>query len=206
ASPDYFNATGIRTLQGRVFAASDRPGSVPVIVISEGVAKRLWPNSSPIGARVYLEGGIGDSTIANEVVGVVADVRPSVLEEVEPTVYQSALQTQIIGGEFIVRTTGDASSLLATIRQDLHVMDPKVPVINPRTLRDVLGASIARQQLAMAMMGAFPLLALGLAALGVYGIMAYTVAARTREFGVRSALGASRGRLLTLVLRHGLAT
>ncbi|HWH51361.1 MAG TPA: ADOP family duplicated permease, partial [Gemmatimonadaceae bacterium] len=206
ASPDYFNATGIRTLQGRVFAASDRPGSVPVIVISEGVAKRLWPNSSPIGARVYLEGGIGDSTIANEVVGVVADVRPSVLEEVEPTVYQSALQTQIIGGEFIVRTTGDASSLLATIRQDLHVMDPKVPVINPRTLRDVLGASIARQQLAMAMMGAFALLALGLAALGVYGIMAYTVAARTREFGVRSALGASPGRILTLVLRHGLAT
>jgi putative ABC transport system permease protein len=206
ASPEFFSATGIRTLQGRVFSASDRPGSPPVIVISDGVAKRLWPNSSPIGARVYLDGGIGDSTIANEVVGVVADVRPSVLEENEPTVYQSALQTQIIGNEFVVRTSGDASSLLATIRQDLHAMDPKLPLINPRTLRDVLGASIARQQLAMALMGAFALLALGLAALGVYGIMAYTVVARTREFGVRAALGASPSRILALVLRHGLAT
>jgi putative ABC transport system permease protein len=206
ASPEYFAAMGIRLLQGRVFAPSDRPGTPPVIVISEDVAKKLWPNANPIGAHVYLDGGIGDSTVASEVVGVVADVRPSVLEDVEPTVYQSALQTQIIGNEFVVRTSGDASALLATIRQELHAMEPKVPLINPRTLRDVLGASIERQQLAMALMGAFALLALGLAALGVYGIMAFTVVARTREFGIRSALGASRGRILGLVLRYGLVT
>ncbi|MFI5228374.1 MAG: ADOP family duplicated permease [Gemmatimonadales bacterium] len=206
ASPEYFAATGIRTLQGRVFAPSDRPGSPPVIVISESVAKRLWPNASPLGARVHLDGGIGDSTVASEVIGVVEDVRPSVLEDVDPTVYQSALETQIIGNEFIVRASGDATSLLPIIRQDLHAMDPKLPLINPRTLRDVLGASIARQKLAMGLMGAFALLALGLAALGVYGIMAFTVVARTREFGIRAALGASRGRILFLVLRYGFAT
>ncbi|HWH51936.1 MAG TPA: ABC transporter permease [Gemmatimonadaceae bacterium] len=207
ASPEYFAATGVRLLQGRVFSPSDRPGTPPAIVISEDVAKKLWPNASPIGAHVFLDGApIGDSTVANEVIGVVADVRPSVLEEVDPTVYQSALQTQIIGNEFVVRTSGDARALIATIRQDLHAIDPKFPLVNPRTLRDVLGASIERQQLAMGLMGAFALLALGLAALGVYGIMAFTVVARTREFGIRSALGASRGRILMLVLRYGLLT
>jgi ABC-type antimicrobial peptide transport system permease subunit len=126
--------------------------------------------------------------------------------DVVPTVYLSSEQTQIYGNEFVVRATGDARALIPTIRQDLHAVDPKFPLINPRTLRDVLGASIARQQLAMALMGAFALLALALAALGVYGIMAFTVVARTREFGIRTALGASRGRILFLVLRYGLAT
>jgi predicted permease len=206
ASTEFFSATGIRLEQGRVFAPGDRAGLPPVVVISESVAKRFWPNESPIGARVYLDGGISDSSIANEIVGVVADVRPTAMVDVVPTVYLSSEQTQIYGNEFVVRATGDARALIPTIRQDLHAVDPKFPLINPRTLRDVLGASIARQQLAMALMGAFALLALALAALGVYGIMAFTVVARTREFGIRTALGASRGRILFLVLRYGLAT
>ncbi|MGH7621473.1 MAG: ABC transporter permease, partial [Gemmatimonadaceae bacterium] len=206
ASRDFFATTGIRVERGRVFNAGDRPGAPPVIVISESVAKRFWPNASPIGARVYLDGGITDSTIANEIVGVVADVRPSVTDDFMSTVYLSAEQGQFFGNEFVVRTTGDAAALIPTIRQDLHTADSRLPLANPRTLRDVLGASIERQQLAMAMTGAFALLALLLAALGVYGIMAYAVVARTREFGIRTALGASRGGIMLLVLRHGLVT
>jgi putative ABC transport system permease protein len=106
----------------------------------------------------------------------------------------------------VVRTAGDASAVIEPAKRALLELDPKLPLLFPRTLREVLAASIARQQLAMALMGTFAVLALVLATLGVYSVMAYAVAARTREFGIRSALGAGRKSILVLVLRQGVAT
>jgi predicted permease len=204
ASDEFFAVAGIPVRQGRVFGPSDRFGTPPVVVVSESVARRFWPDGHAIGSRIRLD--TGDTTVSREVVGVVADVRQSGTTDLTPTVYVSSDQTQIFGQEFVVRTSTDGKALIATIKDILHSLDPQLPMANPRTLRDVLSSSVKREQLAMALMTLFAVLAVVLATLGVYGIMAYTVLARTREFGIRAALGASRRTILLLVLRNGLAT
>ena len=198
-------ALGTPIRAGRAFNAGDRIGSPRVVVISESVARRFWPDANPIGSRVTLGTGGPDSTDAREVVGVVGDVRPDVTSDVTPTVYVAENQVLECCGEFMARTRGDAAALTAAIKQTLRDIDPRLPLINPGTLRDVMKASIARQQVAMALVGAFAALALVIAVLGVYSVMAYAVIGRTREFGIRQALGASDRSILLLVLRRGLA-
>jgi predicted permease len=207
ASDEFFSAIGIPLRVGRVFSPLDRLGSPPALVISESVARRFWPGASPIGARVTLDNGVADSSARPlEIVGVVGDIRPGVTAEPIATVYGSERQWVGYGGEFIVRATRDAATLVPAIKEALHQLDPRLPLLFPRTVRDVLDAAIARQHLVMVLMGAFAVLALALAALGSYSVMAYMVVARTREFGIRSALGAGRATILMIVLRHGFAT
>jgi putative ABC transport system permease protein len=140
------------------------------------------------------------------VVGIVGDTRATVMGDIVPTVYMSERLWNPYGGEFVVRATGDASALIPAIKSILHELDPQLPLIFPRTMREVLDATIARQHLAMILMASFAVLAVVLAALGVYGVMAYSVVGRTREFGIRSALGAERWSIVALVLRQGAAT
>jgi putative ABC transport system permease protein len=206
ASEEFFSAAEIAIRQGRVFGSGDRLGTPPVVVISETVARRLWPNGNAIGARVRLETGSADSIVPREVVGIVADVRQGATSAPMPTIYVPGEQAQIIGQEFVVRTTGDGEALIPAIQDVVRSLDSQLPIPNPRTLENVLSNSVKREQLAMALMALFAGLSLILATLGVYGIMAYTVLARTREFGIRAALGASRRAILLLVLQHGLAT
>ncbi len=207
ASDEFFAAIGIPLRAGRVFTPADRLGAPLAIVISESVARRFWPNGNSIGARVRLgTGAAGDTSEPFEVVGVVGDVRPNVMAEMIPTVYVSERQWVGHGGEFVVRTGGDAAALVPAIKETLHALDAQLPVIRPRTLHDVLSEFVARQHLAMTLMGGFAALSLILAALGVYTIMAYAVLGRSREFGIRSALGARRSSIVLLVLRQGFAT
>ena len=206
ATDGYFASLGIPIRAGRGIQPGDRPGAVPVVVVSESVARRFWPNASPIGAQVLLGTGRSDSAVARTVIGVVGDVRPNVTEDIAPTVYVSEWQTMVYGGELMVRSAGSASAVIEPAKRALLELDPKLPLLFPRTLREVLTTSIARQQLAMALTGTFAVLALVLATLGVYSVMAYAVTARTREFGIRSALGAGRKSILVLVLRQGVAT
>ena len=209
ASVEYFKAMGMRIRSGRGFTASDANGGAPVVVVSESMAKRYWPNASPIGARIRLSDfsarGPSDTLLFREVVGVIGDVRESATAEPSPTVYVSSEQNQV-GGAYVVRTTGDASALMPLMKDIVHQLNPRVPMIAPRTLRDVLATIVRRQQVAMTLTSVFALLALLLAGLGVYGMMSYTVLVRRREFGIRSALGSSRGAVVRLVLRDAVAT
>lgn len=207
ASDEFFSALQIPVRAGRVFTRDDRAGSPPVLVISESVARRFWPGANPIGARVRIDDlAPGDSGTVLQIVGVVGDVRPNLVDEPVPTLYTSERQRIGFGGNVVVRTNGDAEALTPAIRQALHEIDPRVPLLFARTLRDVLRQSIARQHLAMVLMAGFAALALGLAALGIYGVMAYATVARTREFGIRAAMGATPSSIVLLVLRQGIAT
>jgi predicted permease len=210
ASVEYFKAMGMRLRAGRGFTASDANGGAPVVVVSESMARRYWPNSTPVGTRIRLADFYArdpsDTLVFREVVGVIGDVRASATSEALPTLYVSSEQTQVGGGAYVVRTTGDASALIPLMKEIVRQLNPRVPMISPRTLRDVLTTIVRRQQVAMTLTSVFAVLALMLAGLGVYGMMSYTVLVRRRELGIRSALGSSRGAMLKLVLREAVAT
>jgi predicted permease len=207
ASDELFLASSTPLRAGRAFTSADRVGAPSVAIISESVARRFWPNGGMVGARIRLgTGAPGDDGVPLEVVGVVGDVRQTVLGDIVPTVYVSERQWSGRGGEFVVRAADDASALIPGIKSILHELDPQLPLIFPRTMRQVLDATIARQHLAMMLMASFAVLAVVLAALGVYSVMAYSVIGRTREFGIRAALGAERWSIVGLVLRQGATT
>jgi predicted permease len=203
-SDGYFDALGIALRRGRPFSPTDRDGAMPVAVINESMARQIWPGADPIGRRVRLGGSAAPWL---QVVGVVGDVRPSPSTDVEPTVYVPvSQQTGISGADVVVRTSGDALSLVPTFRRALRALDPKLPLVGARTMQDVFGNMLAAPRLPTFFIAAFAGLALILAVLGVYSVMAYSVAARQREFGIRAALGAGRSNVLGLVMRQGMLT
>jgi len=206
ATEDYFAATGTKILRGRSIRADDRPNAVPVALISDSLARRLFPAGNAIGSQILFEGGGGSSLDKwREVIGVVADVREMSSRSFMPAVYVSDWQEDPWRRpEFVVRTTGDAASIVPALRRMLREVSPRSPLLVPRTLREVMHLFIAPQELAMTLFTVFATIALALAALGVYAVMAYIVTARTREFGIRTALGAGRASVMLLVLRQGM--
>lgn len=198
-SPEYFHTLRMPLLEGREFGARDRVGEPAAIIINETFARRFWPDESPIGRQIWFGGGEA------EIVGVVPAGKYQSFAE-EPTLFAYRSFDQAYGHDMTlhVRVRGSVAALMSSIRREIRAIDPNVAPISVTTVEDILGSSLFPQRLAAAVVGGFGLVGLVLAAVGLFGLLAFTVAQRTREIGLRMALGARHGDVLRLVLRHGL--
>ncbi|NOT09940.1 MAG: ABC transporter permease [Gemmatimonadales bacterium] len=204
-SADYFAAQRIPVLAGRGFTKEDRRGGRPVLVVSAGAAKRYWPNGSPLGHAVRMSARAGPDRAAGEIVGIVGDVREEGLNlEPRPIVY--AVNDQVAIGYFtvVLRTATPPASLTMSLRRTVADLDPELPLGEVRTMEEVVSRATATPRFRAWLMGFFALLAAALAGLGVYGVISHIVAQRTREIGLRRALGATDGQVVGEVIRSGM--
>jgi predicted permease len=200
-TPDYFATVGTRVLRGRAFDASDRSTSPPVVVVSEGMARVLWPGQEPLGRciRIRLK-----TSPCSTVIGVAEDIRARSLTDArEHSYYVPAAQVGP-SASFLVRTAGDASDYAATVRRRLQQILPRGSYATVAPLRTLVDPSFRNWRFGATMFGAFGALALALAALGLYAVVAHNVAQRRQEIGVRIALGASRAAVVRLFVGRGL--
>jgi predicted permease len=201
-SDDYFRTMRIPLRSGRTFGPADRDSATRVVVISEGMARRYWPNGNAIGARVRL--GPSEVVPWAQVIGVVGDVRNDPARPVpEPMTYTSSRQDAWGTRTLLIRTDGDPLALVKPVQRELSALDASIPVHASATMETLLADQLAGRRLPVVLMMAFGALALLLASVGVYAMFANMAAAREREFGIRVALGSSRGAIAGLVLRQG---
>jgi predicted permease len=195
----------IPLLRGRTFRDSDGPDNPHVAVISESLARRYFPNADPIGKQIQFGNMDGDLHLLN-VVGVVGDVRDQALDaNPQPTIYVDYFQRGSLSDfSYVVRARSDANSLISAMRREAQAANPEMPV-KFETLEQLVSSSLDDRRFSMVLVGVFAGAALLLAMVGLYGVMAFLTSERTREIGIRMAIGAQRSAVLRLILRQSFA-
>ncbi len=201
-TPEYFHLLGIPLLRGRLFTNADNENAPQVAVINEAFARTWWPNDNPLGKRIKLGRA---PTSWTTIVGVVPDARTESLESASiPLIYLSAWQRTDKELAIFLRGQLDPAAIPGQAREVVQSIDPELPVFGAKTLPEVVAGSLAQRRFSMQMVLLFALTALLLAGIGIYGTISFIVTERTRDIGVRIALGAQRSSILQMVLRQGL--
>jgi putative ABC transport system permease protein len=201
---DYFRTLGVTLTRGRAFTDADRDSAPPVVIVNESFARRFWPDEDPIGKRFRYGGQDGGAPLMT-VVGVVADMRRTGYER--PVRFETFLplaQFAPTSMLIVVRTSGEPLALASVVRSAVRAIDRDLPVYQVSSVEQQLATMVAQRRFSMALLGTFAAIALLLGVVGVYGVTAYLVAQRTREVGLRLALGADPRRLVAMVVRQGM--
>jgi putative ABC transport system permease protein len=205
ATPDYFRTLAIPLRQGRVFTEADRLGAARVLLISETAARMFFPQGDAIGQKIKFGAGGGYERDEGEIVGIVGDVRHfGVDAPIPPMFYVPLLQSGMDGVTVVMRTQGAPDALTQPAHKIVQAIDRDALVSEPVPMETLVSASLGQRRFYMMLLGGFATLALLLAAVGLYGVISYSVAQRTQEVGIRVALGASRSDVVAMVMRQGL--
>ena len=203
ADQHFFRALQIPLKRGRMFTEQEVKEMRHVVVVNEALVKKYFPNEEALGQSITIS--MKDENVPSEIIGVVADVKHAQLDqEATPMSYWPIAELPYNAMTFVLRTRGEPLALAAAARNVIHTLDAQQPVADVRALESLLGKSIARQRFSMLLLAVFAALALTLAAIGIYGVMSYSVAQRTHELGIRAALGATATDITRLVLGQGM--